>query len=98
MNPLTLGVGILAGLTLGFVAVATLLMWSAAQAEADERPPWQDFVRVRAPDVAEATGLTAARVGVAIQRIVDEESDVDAPADIEFERAEPARAWEVREA
>jgi len=64
----------------------------------DERPPWQDFIRIRAPDVAEATGLTAARVGVAIQRIVDEGSDVDAPADIEFERAEPARAWEVREA
>ena len=38
MTLVTLGLGILAGLTLGFVAVATLLMWSAAKAEADDRP------------------------------------------------------------
>ena len=37
MNPVTLGIGSLGGLTLGFVAVATLLMWDAAQAEADDR-------------------------------------------------------------
>jgi hypothetical protein len=37
MNPATLGVGIFAGLALAFVAVATLLMWSAAKAEADDR-------------------------------------------------------------
>ena len=35
MNLVTLGVGVLAGLTLAFVAGATLLMWSAAKAEAD---------------------------------------------------------------
>jgi len=37
MNPVTLGVGVLAGLTLAFVAVATLLMWGAAKAETDDR-------------------------------------------------------------
>jgi hypothetical protein len=37
MNLVTLGIGILAGLTLAFVAVATLLMWGAAQAEADDQ-------------------------------------------------------------
>ena len=36
MNPVTLGVGVLIGLTLAFVGVATLLMWSAAKAEADD--------------------------------------------------------------
>jgi len=37
MNLVTLGIGILAGLTLGFVGFATLLMWGAAKAEADDR-------------------------------------------------------------
>ena len=37
MNPLTLGIGIAAGLTLGVVVFATLLMRSAAKAEADDR-------------------------------------------------------------
>ena len=36
MNLVTLGIGVLAGLTLAFVAVATLLMWSAAKAEAND--------------------------------------------------------------
>ena len=38
MNPTTFGLGILAGLTLAFVVFATLLMWGAAKAEADDRP------------------------------------------------------------
>jgi hypothetical protein len=37
MNSLTFGLGVLAGLTLAFVAIATLLMWSAARAEADDQ-------------------------------------------------------------
>jgi len=37
MNPLTFALGVLAGLTLGVVLVATLLMWGAAKAEADDR-------------------------------------------------------------
>ena len=36
MKLVTLGIGIFAGLTLAFVATATLLMWSAAKAEAND--------------------------------------------------------------
>jgi len=35
MNPVTFGLGVLAGLTLALVAGATLLMWSAAKTEVD---------------------------------------------------------------
>ena len=37
MKSLTFALGILAGLTLGVVGFATLLMWGAAKAEADDR-------------------------------------------------------------
>ena len=36
MNHVTLGLGIAIGLTLATVALVVLLMWSAAQAEADD--------------------------------------------------------------
>ena len=36
MKPLTFGLGVFAGLALGVVAVASLLMWGAAKAEAND--------------------------------------------------------------
>jgi hypothetical protein len=63
-----------------------------------ERHPWQDFIEVDAPGMAERTGISATTTGNALGKLSDGERTPDASEAFTIERRETSRRtkWRVR--